>query len=221
MKITKETMELLKNFALLNSNMLILEGSSQRTMTPAKTVMVEADFPQKFPKEIGIYELTKFINAIKLFDEAELDFETKERAIIVKDENAKFSYYGTQKELLSYPKNSFAFPDADYTFTLPAGILSKMKSVGMPHIVFDSSDGVLKIIARDYTENSSNTFEHILIKEYEGDEFQIPIKAENLSLIEGEYTVDISNKGVTRFTLDLGENRKIKYHVANSREAKA
>lgn len=223
MKLSNETIELLKNFAMLNSNMLILEGSTQMTRTGNKTVCVVADFPQEFPKEFGVYELPKLLGAIKLFDTPELDFNSKQNAVVIKDEKAKFSFYGTHKDMLAYPdKGAPKYPEpADYSFVVPKDVLAKLKSVGLPHIVFESVDGVLKINTSDFSDKSSNVYEHILESESGLDDFQVHFKSEHLQMINGEYFVEVSLKGITRWTLKLDDTRKLVYYVANSKETKA
>ncbi len=58
MKISEDTLSILKNFSALNSNILIKPGSKIRTITPAKNVMGEAIVSESFEHEIGIFDLS-------------------------------------------------------------------------------------------------------------------------------------------------------------------
>ena len=82
MKFSKNTFEILKNFSNINSNILIKPGNKLCTITPAKNVMAEAEVEEEFETEFGIWDLSKFLGTISLFDDP--DFEFSEKYVMIR-----------------------------------------------------------------------------------------------------------------------------------------
>ena len=55
--ITRETIDLLKNFAGINSNILIEPGNKIKTISNYKNVMAEATVSETFEQQFGIWDL--------------------------------------------------------------------------------------------------------------------------------------------------------------------
>ena len=54
MQISSETLAILKNFASINSNILINSGNTLKTISPVKNVLAEAVVEENFPTSFGI-----------------------------------------------------------------------------------------------------------------------------------------------------------------------
>ena len=50
MKLSKETLEVLKNFASINNGLEFKEGNVLSTMSASKTVLVRAELKDNFPE---------------------------------------------------------------------------------------------------------------------------------------------------------------------------
>ena len=74
MKLTNETINVLKNFSTINQNLVIKEGSSISTMSAMKNIIAKATVEEKFEKEFAIYDLNEFLSALSLFTNPNLDF---------------------------------------------------------------------------------------------------------------------------------------------------
>jgi len=74
MKISKETLEVLKNFSAINPNLVISEGNKLSTIAEAKNIMASTEVSETFPKEVGIYDLNEFLSAHSLIEDADLEF---------------------------------------------------------------------------------------------------------------------------------------------------
>ena len=69
MKLSNHTTSVLKNFATINQNLVIKEGSELLTMSSMKNIVAKATVEENFPKEIAIYDLNEFLGALSLFSE--------------------------------------------------------------------------------------------------------------------------------------------------------
>ena len=75
MKLSEHTVEVLKNFATINQNLVIKEGSTLTTMSAMKNIVAKADVEESFDKEVAIYDLNEFLASISLFTNPILEFE--------------------------------------------------------------------------------------------------------------------------------------------------
>ena len=74
MKISKKTIELLKNFANINPNLMIKQGNRLATITAHKNVMASVTVDESFPNDFGIYDLNEFLGAVSLFEDPDFAF---------------------------------------------------------------------------------------------------------------------------------------------------
>ena len=51
MKLTTETISVLKNFSTINNNLRVKAGSSLKTMSAAKNIVAKAEITEKFPND--------------------------------------------------------------------------------------------------------------------------------------------------------------------------
>ena len=66
MKLSDNTLALLKNFAGINNSILVKQGNQLRTISVAKNILAEADINEEFPRDFAIYDLNQFLNGLSL-----------------------------------------------------------------------------------------------------------------------------------------------------------
>ena len=66
MKLSKETITILKNFATINSGIYFKQGSTISTVSPQKNILADAEISENIPKSFGIYDLNNFLSAISI-----------------------------------------------------------------------------------------------------------------------------------------------------------
>ena len=64
MKLSNETMNILKNFSTINSGLFFKSGKKISTVSPSKTILAEAVLTEEFPKDFGIYDLNNFLSVL-------------------------------------------------------------------------------------------------------------------------------------------------------------
>ena len=62
MELSSQTLQVLNNFASVNSNIVIHTGNVLRTVSESKTILARAEIEEEFPKGFGIYELNEFLS---------------------------------------------------------------------------------------------------------------------------------------------------------------
>ena len=208
MKLSKQTLDILKNFAAINSNFLFKAGQKQGTLAVSKSLMAEVTLEETFPVDAGIFNMNEFLGVISLFSTPEFDFQ--QEYVVVSEGKNKIKYMYADSSLLLFPTNSvnMATP-SNVTLDLPNDVLIKMQKAASALSVSDVSivgDGkIITATVFDVKNPTSNNFS-IDLGDHNGKPFEVYYKLDRLSkLYPGNYTVDIvKNKSKFKHTsIDL------------------
>lgn len=202
MNISKDTISLLQNFATINSNILIKQGNVIRTISEAKNILATAEISESFPTEFGIYDLSEFLSVFDLVENATLDF--KEKSVRIQNDNQSVEYHYSSPELITHPSKDVKMPDAEVTVNISQSVLSKVKKaaavLGHSTLIIQGRNGEVRLIVADPNNSTSNTFDIVLDKDNSCREsFSFVILINNLKLLNGDYTVNISSKLISNF----------------------
>jgi len=210
MKLSSSTVDVLKNFANINENILIKEGCKLRTMSTMKNILAEADVSESFETEFGIYDLNEFLNVLDLTDQPELEFNN-ESFLVINGGSAQIKYFYSDPSILVTPPDVFNPPEGDVKFEMSRKVLTKVLKAAsimqLEDIVFTRD----KITATDVKNVTSNNFSELL-KNVEGDSFNFAFKAENLKVIPGDYDVSISSTQL--ISSWINKSKQVKYWIA-------
>lgn len=205
MKLSQETLAILKNFASLNSNILIRPGNNISTVTPVKNVMAEATVEETFETEFGIWDLNKFLGVISLFKEPVLEFG--EKSVAISDATRKnapsVTYYYCEPSLLTAPKKTITMPDVLVSFKLTAEnvteIMRASSVLQVGDIAVRGTKDKIEVVVFDKADKGSNTYSIIVGENKAKSKFDIHMKVDNLKLMAGDYDVHISKSIVAKF----------------------
>ncbi len=213
MKLSDTTVNFLKNFSTINQSILFKEGNKLRTISVMKNILVEASIKEEFPKDFGIYDLNQFLNGLSLLNSPELDFESDESVMIREGKKRSKFFFADPSVIVSPPDKEITLPSEDISFTLSAQDLQQLKKASsiyqVPDISVIGEAGVIKLVARDKKNDTSNDFS-IVVGETE-ESFVFNFKEENLKILPGDYDVVVSSKLLSRFT---SKNYDLIYYIA-------
>jgi hypothetical protein len=117
MKLSNETLSVLKNFAGINSGIEFKKGNKLTTISSGKTVLAKATLKDEFPQDFCVYDLNQFLNVHSLNKDTEVDFD--ESNIIFKSGRSKAKYRKTAREMIvTAPDKALSLPSVDIAFTL-------------------------------------------------------------------------------------------------------
>jgi len=195
MKLSEQTIGILKNFSTVNQNILVKEGSKLRTMSTMKNILGEANIGEEFPKEFGIYDLNEFLGVFSLTKDADLEFDN-DSFLVVKSGKTKIKYFFSDPSILTTPPDTFNAPECDVSFAVTGDILSSVLKASavmqLPDVVFNGvPDTGIKITTTDLKNTTSNEFTQEL-SENTTQEFKFHYKVDNLKMIPGDYDVSVS-----------------------------
>ena len=101
MKLENRTMQILKNFAMINPSMLFREGNTQITIAPQRNILARTTIAENFPKQFAIFDLSRFIGVLSLFNEPEIEYD--ESKVLISQGRQKVAYTFADPELIVAP----------------------------------------------------------------------------------------------------------------------
>jgi hypothetical protein len=199
MQISNETIQILKNFATINSNILIRKGSTLSTISTAKNIFAKATVTENFPQEVAIYDLNSLLALLTLMENQSIDFG--DNSLTISKDNGKFEYfYSSANVIVAAPDKSIEV-DNHYQFTLTSeqvAMVSKAAAItAAPSISLISKDGKVNLQVGDKKNTTANSYRK-LIGECEKD-FECHMAVENFKVIPDAFTVTVSKKKVFHF----------------------
>ena len=74
MKISKQTLEVLKNYSNINSNILVRQGNVLSTISSSMNVYSSANVKETFDREFAIYDLNSLLALLTMMEDTDVDF---------------------------------------------------------------------------------------------------------------------------------------------------
>ena len=211
MKVSRETLAILKNFSSMNSNILIHPGNTLRTITPAKNMLAEANVSETFDNEIGIFDLSKFLGTVSLFNDPSFIFEDKYVKICDKN-NSEVKYYYTEPTLLTTADKKLNMPEpvvsVDITDKQLVEIHKSSAVLQLPTVSIESKGGEVHAVVfekptNDYVgsgyDANSNTYTVVLGPNTNGCEFEYHFQIDNFRFLPGGYQVSLCEQVIGKF----------------------
>jgi hypothetical protein len=212
MKLSNETLTVLKNFAGINQSILVRKGNKLRTMSVMKTVLAEAVVNEEFEKEFAIYDLNQFLNGVSLHEDPELDFQNDAYVVIREGKRRVKYFFADPQVIVSPPEKEISLPSQDVCFQLEHSQYDKIKKAAAVYQLEDLSvigeAGVIRLVVRDKRNATSNEYS-IVVGETDK-EFTFNFKVENLKIIPASYDVVLSSKLLSKFT---NERYNLNYYI--------
>ncbi len=196
MKLSDNTLTILKNFAGINNSILVKEGNRLRTISVAKNILAEADITEEFPRDFAIYDLNQFLNGLSLHQDPDLDFK-EDSYLSIKEGKRRVKYFFADPNvIISPPEKDIQLPSQDVCFQLDSASLEKLVKAAavyqLPDLSAIGEAGVVKLVVRDKKNDTSN--EYAIVVGETDQEFTFNFKVENIKIIPGNYEVVISSK---------------------------
>ena len=213
MKLSDQTLNILKNFAGINNSILVKQGTQLRTISVAKNILAEASIDEDFPRDFAVYDLNQFLNGLSLHQDPDLDF-SPDSYISIKEGKRRVKYfYADPNVIVSPPEKEITLPSEDVHFQLDSSALEKLLKAAavyqLPDLSAVGEAGVVKLVVRDKKNDTSNEFAVVV---GETDKvFSFNFKVENIKIIPGAYDVVVSQKLLSKFT---NTSVDLKYYIA-------
>lgn len=172
MFLSKETIEVLENFASICPQAVINEEDSESIMiqNQSQSIFAFYDLPEDEKKiqTFGIYDLQRFTQIIKLMGEIkDVKFHNEYLEIFSKTSGIKY-YYASLDLMPERPKKKSDKEDYEIVFELTSSRMQKYIEMANimqnEYVSFKTKDGKIMAIISDLTTSSSDEFKEIIGK---------------------------------------------------------
>tara|TARA_Y100000310_G_scaffold158187_1_gene157611 strand:- start:1061 stop:1753 length:693 start_codon:yes stop_codon:yes gene_type:complete len=200
MKLSNETISVLKNFSTINQNLMVKAGKSIATMSAMKNIVAKAEVKEDFLTDFAIYDLNEFLSGLSLFDEPNLEFHNDFVIITEEGTSKSLKYWFSDPSVVTTPTKEITMPSIEIAFNLTNNTLEEITKaaavIGVPDMALVNG----KLMVTDKKNSTANAYEtSIDVGDVDAD-YKFWFKVENLKLMPGSYDVEISSKKITHFT---------------------
>jgi hypothetical protein len=200
MKISSETKAILKNFATINSGIKVDSGNQLKTISNMKNILAVATIPETFDKSFSIYNLVEFLGATSLLENP--DFNFNDASLAIADADTSLTYFYASEGMVTSPEKMITMPDAEINIDLTSTLLNELQKaasvLGVNDLILTSDGTKIQMQVTDKKNTTSNTFSRT-VGEGNGSSFTMNFKIENLKVLDGNYSVAVSSKGISHF----------------------
>lgn len=206
MKISKETINILKNFATISNNLRIYPGNELTTLSPQQNIFAKATVPDTFPVEVCVYNLNSLLELFSYMTEQEVDFGAD--CLKINSNNSTFEYrYADPSVIIAPPAGKSIELDSHYEFVLTAADVNLInKAIGITaaeHIVISTNDAGQVILQ---VGDKANSMKQTKVLGTAPVQFTAKLGVENFRVLPETYTVTLSKKKFLHFK---SENKEV------------
>ena len=214
MRLSEQTVSLLKNFASINQNLQFKTGNKLKTISPQKNILVNAEIPESFPSDFAIYDLNKFLGVLSLFQDPTLEIGEKSMNV-----GGKVNYvFADPSMILVPPDKELVFPEPEVSFALTNAdftqVIKAASLLGLPHICVVGNGTEITLEATDVNNSASDDYKTEVGTTNET--FNLVFKIENLKLYSGDYLVELTSKGISKFS---HTSKNLQYFIATESDS--
>lgn len=218
MKLSNDTIAVLKNFATINQGILIKPGKTIKTISNHKNILAEATIQEEFPTEIGIYDLNNFLTLVALYeDNLNLEFKGNDIVFCGKSGRSNISFRGCPANAVTAPQGNLEIPKPEIVFELKKEdfewILKTAAALSSPQIGVHSDGKKISLVSFDPADDSAHV-NSLEIADGNGDVYKMNFKTENMKMISDSYDVSITSKGFASFK---SKSKPIQYWVTTEK----
>ncbi len=208
MKLSNETVTVLKNFSTINQNLVINPGNKISTMSAMKNIVAKATVTEDFPQAIAIYDLNEFLSALSLFKNPDLNF--RDDFVVMTETGVKgksLKYWYSDPSVVTTVIKEITMPSSEVTFSFSSHLLSDVTKaaavIGAPDMCLEAisiGKAILKVTdKKNATANDYAVGLDVTNSDGKDVPYKFWFKVENLKLLPGSYDVNTSSARISYF----------------------
>ena len=224
MKLSSETLSVLKNFGNINQGLFFKTGKTLKTVSSHKNILAQVTINEEVPTDFGVYDLNNFLSVVSLHkDDPSFEFDEKHVVIVGNKGRSKIKYRFCDPTMINTPpEKELTMPEAEITFTLTSEdfewILRAASVLSSPQIAIESDGTEVNIVTLDLQNDSAHSDALKLDTAGNGSKYRMIFKTENISkILAGTYDVSISSKGISHFK---NKNVALQYWITTEQGSK-
>ncbi len=218
MKISEKTINILKNFSNINGSILVRPGNVLKTVGTQRSIYATAIVEEDFPQQFAIYELSKFLGVLSLFQDHDINFGEHQLSITSGNQVVNYTYADISAIIAPPEDKKIIVDPAEIEFMINQydfhKVLKAASILQVPNIAVFGDGNVIKVSAINSKNPTSDTFS---IEVGTTDKiFNMVFRVEYLvKLFPLSYNIKINSKGISSFS-----DNNIEYFIMTEAESK-
>ena len=203
MKLSNETLAILKNFATIQPNMMFKAGSEIKTIAEAKNIVAKATITEAIPQDFGIYDANDFLSSMSLFSDPAFAFASDGKSATLSEGKSSLNYFFSDEASLTFPQKDVAMPVTDVSFVLTSEVLKSLQRatslLSVSTVAVEDAGSGIVIRVKDAKNSTSNSYGTEVEGNNGGHKFKFHFDISNFKILQGDYDVSISGKLISHF----------------------
>lgn len=201
-KLSSETLQILKNFSEIRNSFIVDPGNVITVTSPDQSYRGDATVQETFEVPFAIFEMSKFLSIVSLFDDPTFEWSEKWVTISGSDGN-RVRYVYADRDSLNIQNRKLKMslvPIVEVEVT-DAQFTEMRKSaavLGLPHVAIESDGKVISLLAFNKDEAEASSY-RVTIGAGDGTPFRFVFDRDKFRFIPGTYKVQICNKIAAKF----------------------
>jgi len=194
MKISSDTLSILKNFSDINDGIHFKKGSLLATWHPAQFILAEATIKEEIPQDFTVFDLRQFLSVNSLFDEPEYSFESDK--VIVTANNRSVNFLFSEPSLVLDPENRTtkyrentlkgSIAKANITKEELKSLKQSAAILALPDIFVTGQNDTITFSVQNAENTGTNSFK-VVVKGEVQEDFSSIMRCEHLKMLDGDY----------------------------------
>lgn len=197
MKLSKNTVDVLKNFSQINPNILVKAGQEIRTINSGKSAFAKAKINESFDKEFAIYDLNELLAVLSLGDEPEVNLNDDHMTISVENFGEINFYYSKPELVTAPPEKDLPSSEGFFTHNLTNDSLQfwlrTAATIAAPFVSIVADGTQAKVRITDPDLSNATKFEAVIGQTDKT--FKAHIPTQNIKMMPKDYVVNIPSTG--------------------------
>ena len=202
MKLSNETITLLKNYSTINPSVLFKQGNTIATISPQRSIFAKASITEDVPRQFAVAELNKFLGVLSMFKDPELNFNDNYVEICSGSKKVRYTYADVSA-IITPPEKELKFPEAEVEFELKADDLNAavkaLSVLSLPELAITGDGENVMIQAISSKNSTADNYSQVVATADK--KFRAILKTENLKLLNKDYKVSVA-KNIVKFEAD-------------------
>ena len=202
MKLSNETITLLKNYSTINPSVLFKQGNTIATISPQRSIFAKASITEDVPRQFAVAELNKFLGVLSMFKDPELNFNDNHVEICSGSKKVRYTYADVSA-IITPPEKELKFPEAEVEFELKADDLNAavkaLSVLSLPELAITGDGENVMIQAISSKNSTADNYSQVVATADK--KFRAILKTENLKLLNKDYKVSVA-KNIVKFEAD-------------------
>ncbi|ASD52039.1 DNA polymerase processivity factor [Pseudomonas phage PspYZU05] len=202
MKLSKETIEVLKTFSTINNGIMLNPGNFIMTRSVNGAVYAHAEVQDDIDLEVAIYDLNGFLSVVSLFEDLEISMNS-DGDMVLKDKATTIILSGADPSAIVYPKKAINIPSTCFSVELSGHVIQQLKRVArgllnIDTVSIENKDGFIYL--NGYNAKGDTQLSRVLysakLGEYDGaNTFKFFINMDNLRIQNEDHILSVWASG--------------------------